>query len=608
MLRGGRLTRRLVLAFLFVALVPLGLLAVFGPRIVRRQFETLSHQRIAGVHQAVLHDLETRRETARLRIEALAASPDLARQLQLAAVGGAPPLELIDATVERRTASGIAWLEVTDAEGMVLARGHDRGAFGFSVADDPLVAAARTGLSLAAVVPLAAPDSGLALLAAAPVTVQGTIVGVVRGGDLLDRSFVGHVHTLAGAQIAVLDSAGRSLAASLPEGALAFAAATAPRPPAAAKADEAAEEDSTTRIVFDGVPYRVAAVPLEGAAGRPVGRLAVGVSEADLERTLESLLRLLAGATLIGLFVAIGVALVIAERVTRPVRALAHAAQRVARGDLGVRLPPGPNDEVGDLMGAFNAMTVDLAANRERLVRGERQSAWAQVARRLAHEIKNPLTPIVLAVEEVERAYARGDTDLGPVIARAARTTRSETHVIRQLVDEFGDFARSPAPRPESVDAHELLDQAADLYAPSTVTVDRDYDPDGGTITADPALLARAFGNLVKNACEAMDGRGTLTLRTRHGADDLTVTCGDEGPGVAAEDAEKIFTPYFTTKADGTGLGLAIVRRIVEDHGGTLSLAPPPAGAASDAGGARFVVKLPLRPPAASTEPATETA
>ncbi len=603
MLRGGRLTRRLVLAFLFVALVPLGLLAVFGPRIVRRQFETLSHQRIAGVHQAVLHDLETRRETARLRIEALAASPDLARQLQLAAVGGAPPLELIDATVERRTASGIAWLEVTDAKGLVLARGHDRGAFGFSVADDPLVAAARTGLSLAAVVPLAAPDSGLALLAAAPVTVQGTIVGVVRGGDLLDRSFVGHVHTLAGAQIAVLDSAGRALAASLPEGASAFAEATAPRPPVT-DAEEAAEEDSTTRIVFDGVPYRVAAVPLPGADARPVGRLAVGVSEADLERTLESLLRLLAGATLIGLFVAIGVALVIAERVTRPVRALAHAAQRVARGDLGVRLPPGPNDEVGDLMGAFNAMTVDLAASRERLVRGERQSAWAQVARRLAHEIKNPLTPIVLAVEEVERAHARGDTDLGPVIARAARTTRSETHVIRQLVDEFGDFARSPAPRPESVDAHELLDQAADLYAPSTVTVDRDYDPDGGTITADPALLARAFGNLVKNACEAMDGRGTLTLTTRHGADGLTVLCADEGPGVVADDANKIFTPYFTTKADGTGLGLAIVRRIIEDHGGTLALAPPLPGTT----GARFVVQLPLRPPAASTEPATETA
>jgi signal transduction histidine kinase len=600
---GARLTRRLVLAFLFVALVPLGLLAAFGPRIVRHHFVTLSHERIAGVHRAVLRDLERRRENARLRIETLASSPDLVRQLLVARAGGAPPLELIDATVERRNAAALAWLEVTDAEGMVLARGHDRGAFGFPVADDPLVAAALTGQSLAAVVPLAAPDSGLALLAAAPVTHEGEILGVVRGGDLLDGTFVGHVHTLAGAQIAVLDSVGRALAASLPEGAAAFSAATAgPR----VEADPDEGIDSTRRIVFDSVPYRVAAVSLDGPAGRPVGRLAVGVSEAELERTLASLLRLLAGATLIGLFVAIGVALIIAERVTRPVRALAHAAQRVARGDLAVRLPAGPSDEVGDLMGAFNAMTVDLSASRERLVRGERQSAWAQVARRLAHEIKNPLTPIVLAVEEVERAHARGDADLGAIIGRAARTTRGEVHVIRQLVDEFGDFARSPAPRPEPVDAHELLDQAADLYAPSTVTVNRDYDPSGGELTADPALLARAFGNLVKNACEAMEGRGAVTLTTRHDGGDLVITCADEGPGVAEDDRDRIFTPYFTTRPEGTGLGLAIVRRIIEDHGGSLALAPPPP-AGAPATGARFIVRLPLRPPAANSAHAPET-
>jgi nitrogen fixation/metabolism regulation signal transduction histidine kinase len=606
MVLGARLTRRLVLAFLFVALVPLGLLAIFGPRIVRRHFEALSHERIAGVHQAVLRDLDRRRETARLRIETLASSPDVVRQLMMARAGGAPPLELIDATVERRTAAGLAWLEVTDADGMVLARGHDRGAFGFSVADDPLVAAALTGLSLAAVIPLAPPDSGLALLAAAPVSFQGEILGVVRGGDLLDGTFVGHVHTLAGAEIAVLDSLGRTLASSLPASAAAFAAATAARAP---RADADAEEDTTLRIVHDGVPYRVAAVPLAGPAGRPVGRLAVGVSEADLERTLESLLRLLAAATLIGLFVAVGVALVIAERVTRPVRALAHAAQRVAHGDLAVRLPAGPNDEVGDLMGAFNAMTVDLSASRERLVRGERQSAWAQVARRLAHEIKNPLTPIVLAVEEVERAHARGDADLGAIIGRAARTTRGEVHVIRQLVDEFGDFARSPAPRPEPVDLHELLDQAADLYASSTVTVDRDYDPAGGEITVDPALMARAFGNLVKNACEAMDGRGTLTLATRHDGGELVITCADQGPGIPADDRDRIFTPYFTTKPEGTGLGLAIVRRIVEDHGGSLALAPPPPAGAPLAApaGARFLVRLPLRPPAAHPDHTPET-
>jgi nitrogen fixation/metabolism regulation signal transduction histidine kinase len=575
----ARLTRRLVLAFVFVALVPLGLLAGFGPRVVRRHFEALSRDRIRGVHQAILRDLELRRETARLRIQTLATSPEIVRLLLLARETGEPQIELIDDIVERRIASGLDWLEVANDSGFVLARGHDRGAFGFSVADDPLVAAARTGQSLASVVLLAPPDTGLALLAAAPVVFEETVIGVIRGGERLDRAFVTHVHTLAGAQVAVLAQDGQLLASSLPDAAsAALAHVTAPTSP-----------DSALRVVADGVPYRVAGLPLAGPASLPVGRLAVAVSEADLERTLESLLRLLGAAALIGLFVALGVALVMAERLSRPVRALALAAQRVAHGDLSVRLPPGPNDEVGDLMAAFNAMAVDLGASRERLVRGERQSAWAQVARRLAHEIKNPLTPILLAIEEVERARARGDADLDETIARAARTTRTEVRTIRQLVDEFGDFARSPVPRPEPVDVHELLDQAADLYAPSTIAVERDYDPAGGAIVADPALLARAFGNLVKNACEAMEGRGMLTLSTRRGGEGITVTCQDSGPGVAANDRDRIFAPYYTTKAEGTGLGLAIVRRIVEDHGGTLELA------GNGAAGASFVVHLPAR-------------
>jgi signal transduction histidine kinase len=585
----ARLTRRLVLAFVFVALVPLGLLTFFGPRLVRRHFETLSRDRIAGVHKAVLRDLDLRRETARLRIETLAASPEIVRDLLIARETGQPRLDLIDEIVERRIASGLDWLEVVDDSGHVLARGHDRGAFGFPVADDPLVAAALTGQSMASVVPLSPPDTGLALLAAAPVAFETEVIGVIRGGDRLDHAFVTHVHALAGAQVAVIAPDGRVLASSLggPLGsALARATPTAP--------------DSAIRVDAAGVPYRVASLDLPGPAGTAVGRLAVAVSEVDLERTLTSLLRLLAAAAMIGLFVALGVALVMAERLSRPVRALALAAQRVAHGDLAVRLPAGPNDEVGDLMAAFNAMAVDLGQSRERLVRGERQSAWAQVARRLAHEIKNPLTPILLAIEEVERARARGDQDLDETIARAARTTRTEVRTIRQLVDEFSDFARSPAPRLEEVDVHELLDQAADLYATSTTAVERDYDPGGGTLTADPALLARAFGNLVKNACEAMDGRGTLRLTTRREGRGITVLCEDSGPGVAEGDRDRIFTPYFSTKAEGTGLGLAIVRRIVEDHGGTLELrdhARTGDGADGHAG-ASFVVHLPQRPEA----------
>jgi nitrogen fixation/metabolism regulation signal transduction histidine kinase len=593
----GRLTRKLVLAFLFVALVPLGLLAAFGPRIVRKHFQNLSRERIANVLGAVGRDLDLKRDTIKLQVENLATDPELVRDLALVAPSGEPNLALIDHVVERRDALGLDRLEVTDANGTVLARGHARGDFGDSLAQDPLIAAGRRGTSLAAISPFAGPDSGLAILAAAPVVFEGAVLGVVRGGDRIDRTFIHRMRMLSGADLAVIDSSGNETASTfLPDSTQPRAVVTAlDRPTEIAPTDSgAAPQDSTREIHLHDVPFRVGALALAGPTGAPVGRLAVGVSEADLERTLTSLLRLLGLAALIALFVAVGMALVFAVSVARPVRALAHAAQRVAHGDLEVRLPAGPNDEVGDLMSNFNAMAVDLAGSRERLVRGERQAAWAQVARRLAHDIRNPLTPIQLAIEEVERARAENDPHLGEVIARAGKTIKAEVRTLRELVREFGDFARSPAPRPEPVDLPELLDHAIALYVPSSVAVERDYTYDGPPLHADPDLLARAFGNLVKNACEAMGGQGTLGVHVRAVPLGVAITIEDTGPGVASENAEKIFTPYFTTKDDGTGLGLAVVRRVAEDHGGTLELTPSRRGA-------RFVLTLPLSPPEAAS-------
>src|SRR5690349_15170383 len=195
----GRLTRKLVLAFLFVALVPLGLLAAFGPRIVRRHFEDLSRERIANVLGAVARDLDLKRETIKLQVDNLATDPDLVRELAVVAPSGEPNLALLDHVVERRDALGLDLLEVTDAAGTVLARGQSRGDFGDSLASDPLVAAGRRGTSLAAVSQLAGPDSGLAILAAAPVVFEGQVLGVVRGGDRIDRSFIHRMRLLSGA-------------------------------------------------------------------------------------------------------------------------------------------------------------------------------------------------------------------------------------------------------------------------------------------------------------------------------------------------------------------------------------------------------------------------
>jgi len=579
----GRLARRLVLAFLFVGLVPLGLLAGFGPRIVKRHFADLSRQRITGTLAGVRHELELRRDNIRVQVSDLAVDPEIVRQVALVGPSGTPGLSLIDHVVERRNAIGLDWLEVTDKAGIVLARGHARGDFAESLATDPLIAAAIAGQALTAIAPLATPDSGLALLAAAPVTFEGQFIGVVRGCDRLDRAFASRLATLSGAAVAVIDSAGHEGATTFP---VAIGNPVALEDSLTLRRRADGSVDSTREVTLDDVPYRVGDFQLEGTGGRNAGKLVVGVSESDLANTLASLLRLLGAAALIALLVGIAVALIFALRVSRPVRALALAAQRMGHGDLAVRLPAGPNDEVGELMAAFNAMAVDIAGARERLIATERQAAWAQVARRLAHDIKNPLTPIQLAIEEVEAARIAGDPDLANVITRAAKTIKAEVRVLRELVKEFGDFARSPEPRLEPIDVHELLDHAIDLYVPGSVAVERDYGLAEGRMVGDPDLLARAFGNLVKNACEAMEGRGTLSVSTR--ADDRTaeIVIQDSGPGIPPGDRQKVFTPYFTTKPEGTGLGLAIVQRVVDDHGGALALHSTPQGA-------RFVLRFP---------------
>lgn len=424
----GRLARRLVLAFLFVGLVPLGLLAGFGPRIVKRHFAELSRERITGTLAGVRHELELRRDAVRVQVADLSVDPEIVRQVALVGPSGVPRLSLIDHVVERRNAIRLDWLEVTDPHGVVLARGHARGDFAESLGTDPLIAAAMAGQALTAIAPLAGPDSGLALLAAAPISFEGQTIGVVRGGDRLDRAFASRLATLSGAAVAVMDSAGHEDATTFPSALRNLVALTDSLAP---RAGAEGGVDSTREITLDDVPYRVGDFELEGPSGRASGKLVVGVSESDLANTLASLLRLLGAAALIALLVGIAVALVFALRVSRPVRALAMAAQRMGHGDLSVRLPPGPNDEVGELMAAFNTMAVDIAGARERLLKQERQTAWAQVARRLAHDIKNPLTPIQLAIEEVEAARAANDPELPAVIARAAKTIKAEVRVLR---------------------------------------------------------------------------------------------------------------------------------------------------------------------------------
>jgi signal transduction histidine kinase len=225
------------------------------------------------------------------------------------------------------------------------------------------------------------------------------------------------------------------------------------------------------------------------------------------------------------------------------------------------------------------------------------------MARRMAHELKNPIFPIQVSIETLRRAYDRalpgeapGAAGLGTLFRESCDTVLQELRALVDIIDEFSRFARMPRPHPQPLDVNVAVEQALLLQQARArnARVQRDLSPDLPTVMADRDLLARAVGNLVANAFEAMGDDGTLRLRTAAAAGGVRIEVQDTGPGLTDEQRTRLFTPYYTTKAGGTGLGLAIVQGIVSDHGGRVEVA-------STAGsGTTFTILLPSLGPVRS--------
>jgi nitrogen fixation/metabolism regulation signal transduction histidine kinase len=298
-----------------------------------------------------------------------------------------------------------------------------------------------------------------------------------------------------------------------------------------------------------------------------------------------------------------------AARVTRPVQKLAEGAQEVADGNWNARVNVRGRDEVGQLATSFNKMTEQLVEQRDKLVQVERVAAWRELARRLAHELKNPLFPLQLTVENLQRAREQDTEQFDEVFFESTATLRAELENLKTIVSRFSDFAKMPPPQFEPVDLNDLVRSAVKLFEPQLAPVGRPpitpelyLDENLPRPQADPVLLRRALDNLILNSLDAMPAGGTLTVRTaqRSGAVRLEVT--DTGQGLTPEECARLFTPYYTTKRHGTGLGLAIVQSVVSDHGGRIEVESAPGA------GATFRIELPKeqKPSSEGASPAEE--
>ena len=217
------------------------------------------------------------------------------------------------------------------------------------------------------------------------------------------------------------------------------------------------------------------------------------------------------------------------------------------------------------------------------LVQAQKLAAWNEAARRIAHEIKNPLTPIQLSAERIAKKFGRNE----PAIEEGCRTIVAEVSQLKRMVDEFSRFARMPAVHARHAPLSEALQQAASLYndVKPGVTVTVEADPEI-SLLMDPEQIRRAVGNLLKNAVEATES-GNIRVSARRKARRVVIEVADPGRGVSDADKERLFLPYFSTKERGTGLGLAIVHRIVRDHDGHISVHD------NQPRGTRFEIELP---------------
>jgi two-component system nitrogen regulation sensor histidine kinase NtrY len=226
------------------------------------------------------------------------------------------------------------------------------------------------------------------------------------------------------------------------------------------------------------------------------------------------------------------------------------------------------------------------------LIRAQKVAAWREVARRLAHEIKNPLTPIQLCAERIRRHFSQTASATRDLVEECTTTIVGEVESLKGLVDEFSQFARMPAPRAVPPDLHALLEGCLGLYRGLLTDVELrpHFAPALPMVSVDPEQLRRVIINLVDNAIEAMDRRGAIDIDTQHDeANNLVrVVVADNGPGIPPAEREKLFLPYYSTKQRGSGLGLAIVRRIVAEHGGSIEVTD------NVPRGTRFVIELPV--------------
>ncbi len=594
--------RKLLLVFSLTVFLSVAAVALLVSAVMRRAFDRSENERATALVAQFRREFSRQGEVVVGRVEAIASSEPvnhMAGVLNRSSADAGPYFESAKATAENHQ---LDFLDFVESDGTIISSAQSPSKFGYQEKSVGSIAAATNQGAFLRQEELQ-DGSELGLFAVRAARADERPVYVI-GGLRVDKAFLSALDVPAGMRVLMYQNRGDRFAAEQivdPMG----AAAENPRP--AVKLQSLVDsvrqtKEERTDVVqwsddrADDEEFH--AIPLLGlATGRERPLLAI-LLVGNSRRTYVALVRRIGSAALlvggIGIVLAVMASSWAAARVTRPVGELAYAAQEVAAGNWYVRVDVTGADELGQLADSFNRMTTELLAQRERLVQAERVAAWRELARRLAHELKNPLFPLQLTVENLVRTRQQAPEQFDEVFRESSRTLLAEIANLKKIIARFSDFSKMPQPQMDVVEVNEVIGGVLQLFqaqletaGDTKISCETRLAPHLRPVCGDGELLHRAISNLVSNAIDAMPHGGTLTVTTRNDDGRVLIEVADTGVGLTAEQRERIFTPYYTSKPHGTGLGLAIVQSIVSDHGGRIRVQ-------SEAGlGTSFVIELP---------------
>lgn len=594
--------RKLLVVFALTVFLSVAAVAWLVSKVTQRAFERTEGDRTAALVTQFHREFNRQGEEVARRVEAIAASEDAGRmavKLSRPQADAGPYFELAKTAAEN---SRLDFLEFVQSDGTIISSAQWPAKFGYPEGAVGSLAASADGGAFLKQEEL---QDGTALgLFAVRATRVGESPVYVIGGRRLDKGFLSGLDMPAGMRVLLYQNRGERFSTELlvdPSASAAENARSAEKLEPLVDAVRRSKQEMTGAVEWSGdqVGDEVFhAIPLLGAgAGKDRPLLAL-LLIGNSRRTYVELMRHIRSAALMvgagGILLTILLSSWAAARVTRPVEQLAHAAQEVAAGNWNARVDVLGDDELGQLADSFNRMTTELLAQKERLVQAERVAAWRELARRLAHELMNPLFPLQLTVENLLRARQQNPEQFDEVFRESSRTLLAEIANLKGIIGRFSEFSKMPQPEFQRTQVNGVIRGVVQLFqaqleAPgrAKIVCELQLDPHLQPVPADAELLHRAISNLVLNAMDAMPLGGRLTLRTRDDSGKVVIEIADTGSGLTSEECARIFTPYYTSKQHGTGLGLAIVQSVVSDHGGTIRVQSEPGR------GTTFVIELP---------------